>query len=119
MSDESIRKELELLAENIVEVLESTAASKGGPFADAVGVHLECGQLVEAIGGLVLMAREVDEERADYLFEICKHILASVACKACADVKDGEMEEAIKLANTLHDRRQQVAQKLRQELGNG
>ena len=72
MSDESIKKELELLAENIMEVLESTSAIKGEEFACAVGVHLECCQLVEAIGGLVLMARKVDEERADYLLEVCQ-----------------------------------------------
>lgn len=117
MSDESIRKELELLAENIMEVLESTAAIKGEQFAGAVGVHLECGQLVEAIGGLVLMARKVDEERADYLFQACKCILASVASKACGDLDGDQMEEAIKLAHTLYDRRQQVSQKLRQEMG--
>lgn len=116
MSDESIRKELELLAENIVEVLESTAASKGDQFADSVGVHLECAQLIEAIGGLALMARKVDEEQTDRLFVACKHILASVASKACGDLGDEQLGESIKLAKTLFDRRQQVAQKLRQEM---
>lgn len=117
MSDESIKKELELLAENIMEVLESTSAIKGEEFACAVGVHLECCQLVEAIGGLVLMARKVDEERADYLLGVCQCILASVASKACGDLEDGQLEEVIALAKTLYDRRQQVSQKLRQEMG--
>jgi hypothetical protein len=116
MDEESIKKELKLLAENIMEVLESTAAVKGEQFAGAVGVHLECCQMIEAIGGLVIMARYVDEDRADYLYEVSKCILASVASKACGGLEKGQLSEALSLAQTLYDRRQQVSQKLRREM---
>ena len=114
MSDELIKKELKLLTENIMEVLDSTAASKGESFARAVGVHLECLQLIEAISGLVVMAQIVDEGRAEYLFEISQLTLASISGKACGGLQSGQLGEVMGLAKTLYDRRQQVSQKLRQ-----
>lgn len=118
MSDASIKKEIELLGENFNEVLSSTEAVKGEAFTNAVAVNFECCQLVEAIGGLVVMARKVDAEHADTLFDMSRQILVSIAVKACGDISDDSVEEAMALAQTLNDRRLQAAKKIQQELDN-
>lgn len=118
MSHEQIKAELNALGASINKVLSSTAAVKGDPFAKAVAINFECGQLVEAIASLVVLARKTDVEHADALLEISKHILASIASKACDDLPDSELEEAMKMAHTLHDRRLRAIEKIQKEVDN-
>lgn len=118
MSHDQIKAELQALGSSINEVLASTAAVKGDNFARAVAIQFECGQLVEAIADLVVLARETNAEYANGLLEVCKHILASIAAKACEEVSDEELEEAMKMGNTLHDRRVRALEKIRKEINN-
>lgn len=118
MSHDQIKSELQALGSSINEVLSSTAAVKGESFAKAVAINFECGQLVEAIADLVVLARKTDAEHADALLEVSKHILASIAVKACDDLPDSELEEAMKMAHTLHDRRLRAIEKIQKDLNN-
>lgn len=118
MSHEQIKAELNALGTSINEVLSSTAAVKGEAFAKAVAINFECGQLVEAIDKLTVLARKTDDERANALLEVSKHILASIAVKACDELPDAELEDAVKMANTLHDRRLRAIEKIQKEVDN-
>lgn len=118
MSHDQIKSELQALGSSINEVLASTAAVKGELFARAVAISFESGQLVEAIAELVVLARKTDTEHANALLEISKHILASIAVKACDDLPDAELEEAMKMAGTLHDRRVRAIEKIQREVDN-
>lgn len=118
MSKEQINSELKDLGSSINEVLSSTAAVKGDAFARAVAINFECAQLVEAIAGLVIMARKDDEEYANALFEVTKTILASVAIKACDEMPDEQFDEAMKMSRTLHDRRLRTIEKIQKEIDN-
>lgn len=114
MSDAFIRRELKTLSDNFNEILSSTAAVKGELFANTVAVNFECAQLIEAVGGLVILARKTDAQRADELYEMVKHVLSSIATKACGDLEDAQLEEAIRLSKTLYDRRRQAVVKIQQ-----
>lgn len=118
MSHEQIKSELQALGSSINEVLASTAAVKGDAFMKAVAINFECGQLVEAIADLVVLARKTDTEHADALLEVSKHILTSIAVKACDDLPDSELEEAMKMAHTLHDRRLRAIEKIQRDFNN-
>lgn len=118
MSHEQIKAELNALGTSINEVLSSTAAVKGEAFAKAVAINFECGQLVEAIANLTVLARKTDAEHANALLEVSKHILASIAVKACDELPDAELEDAVKMANTLHDRRLRAIEKIQKEVDN-
>lgn len=118
MSKEQINSAIKGLGDSINEVLSSTAAVKGDVFAQAVAINFECAQLVEAIAGLVIMARKDDEEYANALFEVTKTILASIAAKACDALPDEQLGEAMKMAHTLHDRRLRTIEKIQKEIDN-
>lgn len=119
MSDASIKRELELLGQNFNEILSSTAAVKGEAFANAVAINFECAQLIEAIGGLVIIVRKVDAERAEGLYEIFKCVLASIASKGCDTLEDGQLEEAVLLSKTLYERRRDTVNRIRLEARDG
>lgn len=116
MSDESAKKELDLLGQNFHEILASTEAVKGEAFANAVAVSFESAQLMEAIAHIFGMVPEDDRGRAGPLLEATKQILSSICVKACGDVSDSDLEEAIAMADKLNDRRRQTAKKIQQEL---
>lgn len=118
MSEDKINSAIKNLGDSINEVLASTAAVKGDAFAQAVAINFECAQLVEAIASLVVMARKDDEEYADVLFDVTKTVLASIAAKACDALPDEQLEEAMKMAHTLHDRRRRTIEKIQKEIDN-
>jgi hypothetical protein len=119
MSDESAKRELDLLGENFQEILSSTEAVKGEAFANAVAVSFESAQLMEAIACIFAMIPEHDRERAGPLMEAVKHILSSICVKASGDLSDSDLEEAIDMADKLNDRRRQTAKRIQQELRGG
>ena len=112
MSNEQIKSELKSLGDNINEVLSSTEALKGEAFAKAVSVNFECAQLIELIGRLVILAKEADEEMAAAAFEAAKNILASIACKATEELEEDQLEEAMKMAYTLYQRRNDTIKRI-------
>ena len=108
----SVRQELELLSENFAEVLTATEAVKGTLFAHSVAINFEASQLVDIIGCLVDVAPEDMSERVDGLREAAVRVIASILAKACHGLKDGEIKEVIKMADTLHERRIQASEKI-------
>lgn len=86
MKEEQIKKHLENLAENLDEILSSTAALKGEKFADGIAIAFECTQIIEISARLAAVAQEEHKEYASALAESQMNILASIAAKACSDL---------------------------------
>ena len=116
MDQDKLKQHLHDLAENFDEILSSTAAVKGEPFAQAVSVAFEGVQLIELFGRLAAMAQEQHKEYAETLEESGKEILSSIVAKACQDLNEAEFGEALVMGHSMYKRRNAVVETIRKEM---
>jgi hypothetical protein len=116
----SMKSELEGLAQNLNEIMESTAAVKGIPFANAVALHFEAMQLAEIIGnlsGLLKGGQKIDPEIIDSMTESAVNVLFSVVYKGMGELSDDQIKEASDLGESLHKRRVRSMEAIRKDMG--
>jgi hypothetical protein len=101
------------MAANIDEIMTSTRAVKGEMFANAVAANFEAVQLMEAVGRLASLAPEEASEYVSSLVDNSQNILASIISKACGDLTDDQLREAIAVCNTLTKRRTSAVDAIR------
>lgn len=116
MNEEQLKQHLHDLAENFDEILTSTAAVKGEPFAQAVSVAFEGVQLIELFGRMASMAQDQYKEYADQLEESGKQILSSVVAKACAELSETEFQEAMVMGHGMYKRRLDTMEAIKKQM---
>lgn len=116
MDQDKLKQHLNDLAENFDEILSSTAAVKGEPFAKAVSVSFEGVQLIELLGRLSHMVHEAHKECAESLMESGKEILASIVAKACEDLDEDQFNEAMSMGHGMYKRRNATVEAIRKQM---
>ena len=116
MTEDQLKQHLHDLAENFDEILTSTAAVKGEPFAQAVSVAFEGVQLIELVGRMSAMAQEQYKDYAKQLEESAKEILASVVAKACADLDEPAFQEAMVMGHSMYKRRLDTMEAIKKQM---
>lgn len=114
----SAKQQLEALAENLNEIMSSTAHVKGPEFANAVALHFEALQLAEMVGnmaGLMKSGAKIPPEHVDAMSEVCTNILFSIVMKGI-NIASDDIKEASDLAERLHKRRQGTMRAISQEM---
>lgn len=118
MNDSLIDKHVGDLTTNINEIMSSTLAVKGEVFTNAVAVNFEAVQLMEVIGRLASMAPEEYSEYATMLVNNSQNIIAAIVSKACGELSDDQLKEAMSVAGELTKRRFSAVAAIRKGMQN-
>lgn len=99
------------LAENAQEILANLKSVRGEVFSTAVAAAFEARQLADLHGRIAYEGRD-NPFLVDMAFAATT-LSASLAAKSAFMLSDAEVEEVIKMAEMLHDRRMKMMQDIK------
>lgn len=94
------------LATSVTEILANLKTVRGEMFANAVAAAFEARQLVDILARIAVECK--GNQFAISLTEAGVELSASIAAKTAAPLTDAEVDEVIKTAEQLHDRRMRL-----------
>lgn len=94
------------LAENAQDILGNLKSVRGETFSTAVAAAFEVRQLIDVLARIAHECK--DNEFVVNLITACVELGASIAAKTAASLTEAEVDEVIKMADKLHDRRMRL-----------
>lgn len=107
MNDE-IKKMARDLTQDLNEMMKSTSAVKGKAFANVVAHQFEALELSDLVGVMLSSLIHLDPKNTDKyrsMTETVIMIISSMTAKVAGELPEPELDEALKMSDSMHARR--------------